>query len=209
VLGLVNAILVVALRIKSVIATIATLGMFIGAGEILRPVPGGLISPALSSTILHAAGHIPVLFIVVTVLAVVGDLFINATRTGLMARAVGYSAQRARQMGVRTPLFRAAVYVVAGLLTGGRGSALGCLLGALFVAEIQDFIPFINLPNGGYLIAVGVLTVLALITGIGWTGAPRLIVARYTSKWRLPKSARRRRGTAASADRAAREIADD
>jgi ribose/xylose/arabinose/galactoside ABC-type transport system permease subunit len=187
------------------------------------------------------------LFIVVTVLAVVGDLFINATRTGLMARAVGYSAQRARQMGVRTPLFRAAVYVVAGLiaglgavalagqtgvgdpavgssytllsiavpviggavLTGGRGSALGCLLGALFVAEIQDFIPFINLPNGGYLIAVGVLTVLALITGIGWTGAPRLIVARYTSKWRLPKSARRSRGTAASADRAAREIADD
>jgi len=45
--------------------------------------------------------------------------------------------------------------------------------GALFVAEVEDFVPFINLPNGGHLIAVGVLTVLALIVGTRRSG-PRL-----------------------------------
>jgi ribose transport system ATP-binding protein len=75
------------------------------------------------------------------------------------------------------------VPVIGGaVLTGGRGSALGCVLGALFVAELEDFIPFINLPTGGYLITVGALTVLALIVGTqstSWSGlSPRAALAR-------------------------------
>lgn len=79
----------------------------------------------------------------------------------------------AAQTGVGDPssgsgytLLSIAVPVIGGaLLAGGRGSAIGCVLGALFVAEVQTFIPFVNFPTGGYLIAVGVLTVLALIVG--------------------------------------------
>ena len=217
--GLVNAILVVRLKINSVIATIATLGVFLGVGEILRPTPGGTISLHLSAAIQQAAGQIPILFLVIVVLALLIDIYVNATRTGLRARAVGYSAERATRLGVRSPAFRASMYVIAGLiaglagtvlaaqtgvgdpsvgstytllslavpviggavLTGGRGSALGCVLGALFVAEVEDFVPFINLPQGGYLIAVGVLTVLALIVGTRHAFAPRAALARITS----------------------------
>ena len=85
----------------------------------------------------------------------------------------------AAQTGVGDPsvgstytLLSLAVPVIGGaILAGGRGSALGCVLGALFVAEVEDFVPFINLPNGGYLIAVGALTVLALIVG-SWRSGP-------------------------------------
>jgi ribose transport system ATP-binding protein len=207
--GLVNALLVIGMRINSVIATIATLGAFLGLGEILRPTPAGVMSLQLSEAVNKAVAQIPVVFIAAVVLAIVIDIYINATRTGLRARAVGYSAERAAQLGVRSRAFKAAMFLAAGLLTGlagvvlaaqtgvgdpsvgstytllalavpviggailagGRGSALGCVLGALFVAEVEDFVPFINLPNGGYLIAVGVLTVLALIVG-SWRSGP-------------------------------------
>ena len=85
------------------------------------------------------------------------------------------------------------VPVIGGsLLTGGRASALGCLLGALFVAEIEDIMPFINLPNGGYLIAVGILTVLALIIGTGRREGPRMIFMSLAAE-RLPQACYRAR----------------
>jgi ribose transport system ATP-binding protein len=222
--GLLNALLVVGLRINSVIATIATLGIFLGLGEILRPTPGGQISLHLSSAVQSAVGQIPVLFIVAVILAVAIDLGVNLTRTGLKARAAGYSAPRADQLGVRSRRFRAGMYVLAGLiaglagtvlaaqtgtgdpsvgsgytllslavpviggalLSGGRASALGCVLGALFVAEVEDFIPFINLPTGGYLITVGALTVVALIIGTRHDLAPGAVLARFIPTSRTP-----------------------
>ncbi len=201
VLGAVNALLVVRLRVTAVIATIATLGIFLGVGRILRPEPSGLINNELAVLLGQGVAHIPGFFLVVVVLAILVDLWVNGTRAGLRSRAVGYSVVRASQLGVRTARLRAAMFVVAGaiaglgsvalaaqtgvgdpgsgsgytllsiavpviggaLLGGGRGSAVGCVLAALFVAEVQDFIPFVDVPTGGYLIAVGVLTIVALI----------------------------------------------
>jgi ribose/xylose/arabinose/galactoside ABC-type transport system permease subunit len=62
-------------------------------------------------------------------------------------------------------LLSLAVPVIGGAALTAGSSALGCVLGALFVAEVEDFAPFINQPTGGYLIAVGALTVVALIVG--------------------------------------------
>ena len=201
VLGAVNGLLVVRLRITAVIATIATLGVFLGVGRILRPEPAGLINNDLATMLGQGVAYIPGFFLVIVVLAIVVDVWVNATRSGLRSRATGYSAPRAAQLGVRTGRFRAGMFVVAGaiaglgavvlaaqtgvgdpssgsgyvllsiavpviggaLLAGGRGSAVGCVLGAVFVAEVQDFIPFVNLPTGGYLIVVGALTIVALI----------------------------------------------
>jgi ribose/xylose/arabinose/galactoside ABC-type transport system permease subunit len=69
-------------------------------------------------------------------------------------------------------------------LTGGRGSALGCVLGALFVAEVQAFMPFIDLPSGGYLIAVGVLTILALLVGTQQNRSLRMLRLAYQMEGR-------------------------
>jgi ribose/xylose/arabinose/galactoside ABC-type transport system permease subunit/ABC-type Na+ transport system ATPase subunit NatA len=214
--GLLNALLVTGLRINSVIATIATLGAFLGLGELLRPTPAGVISLSLSNAVNDAWGQIPVIFIAIVVLALAIDVYLNLSRTGLRVRAVGYSAQRATQLGISSWAVRALAYLAAGLITGlagavlaaqtgtgdptvgsgytllsiavpviggallsgGRGSAVGCVLGALFVAEVEDLVPFLSLPNGGYLIAVGALTVLALVVGTRHDLAPRGIARR-------------------------------
>jgi len=217
--GLLNALLVTGLRINAVIATIATLGVFLGLGEILRPTPAGVISLQLSNAVNDAVGQIPLIFIGIAVLALAIDCYLNLSRTGLRVRAVGYSAQRATQLGISSWAVRACAYGVAGLITGlagavlaaqtgtgdptvgsgytllsiavpviggallsgGRGSALGCVLGALFVAEVEDLVPFLSLPNGGYLIAVGALTVLALIVGTRHDLAARGVFRRLSA----------------------------
>jgi ABC-type sugar transport system ATPase subunit/ribose/xylose/arabinose/galactoside ABC-type transport system permease subunit len=203
VLGAVNALLVVRLRINSVIATVATLGIFQGAALIIRKEPGGLISIGLTNAINNAWASIPIFFIVVAVLAVVADIGINVTRPGLKLRSIGFSADRSTQLGVHSRTYHAMTYIVGGgiagiggavlagltgtgdgtvgsgytllslaipviggaALAGGLGSAVGCLLGGLFVAEVQQFVPFMNFPGGDYLIAVGALTLVALAIG--------------------------------------------
>jgi ABC-type sugar transport system ATPase subunit/ribose/xylose/arabinose/galactoside ABC-type transport system permease subunit len=202
-MGAVNAVLVVALRINAVIATIATLGVFYGVAALLRPTPAGSISLDLTTGLRAGLLGIPGAFLAVVVIAVVVDVLVYRTRRGLSTRAVGYSLVRSANLGVRARSVQATAFVVAGalagvgglvlaartgvgdpsvgasytllaiavpvlggtLLSGGHGSAVGCILGALFVAEVQILVPFINLPNGGFLVCVGVLTILALVVG--------------------------------------------
>lgn len=203
VLGGINALLVVQLRINSVIATVATLGVFQGAALIIRKEPGGVISAGLTAAINNAWASIPIFFVVIVVLAVVVDLGISITRPGLKLRAIGFSPDRSTQLGVHSRTYRALSYVIGGgiagvagavlagltgvgdgsvgsgytlislaipviggaALAGGLGSAVGCVLGALFIGEVQQFVPFMNFPGGYYLIAIGVLTVVALAIG--------------------------------------------
>lgn len=201
IMGGINAVLVVALRINSVIATIATLGIFLGIATVLRPTPGGFISPDLSFALGTGILGIPVVFLLVVVLAIGMDVFVYRSRFGLRTRATGYSAQRAVNLNVPTGRLQATAFVWAGalagvaglvlatrvgvgdpsvgstytllaiavpvlggaILTGGHGSALGCLIAGLFVAEVQILVPFLNFPSGGYLISVGALTIIALL----------------------------------------------
>lgn len=201
VMGGVNALLVVALRINSVIATIATLGVFLGIATVLRPTPGGFINPELNLVLGVGVVGIPVVFLVVAALAIGMDVFVYRSRFGLRTRATGYSAPRAVNLNVPTGMLQATAFVWAGalagvaglvlatrvgvgdpsvgstytllaiavpvlggaILTGGHGSALGCLIAGLFVAEVQILVPFLNFPSGGYLISVGALTIIALL----------------------------------------------
>ncbi|KJF19280.1 ATP-binding cassette domain-containing protein [Rhodococcus sp. AD45] len=220
ILGAFNALLVVVWKVPAVIATIATLGIFIGVARILRPTPGGLISFDLSAATSTMLGSIPLFFVVAVVFAITVDYYIGRTRRGLRTRAVGYSTPRALQLGVKNTAYKAAMYVTAGAtaglagitlagqtgvgdagvgagytllslavpviggaaLAGGRGTAIGCVLAALFIAQVQTFIPFIDLPSGGYLITVGVLTVMALIVASGSTSPLRALFTRPSRK---------------------------
>ncbi|MCU1691876.1 MAG: hypothetical protein JWM64_967 [Frankiales bacterium] len=202
-LGVGNAVLVVGCKIPPVIATVATLGIYLGLARIARPSPGGLVSGDLTSLTLSEIGGVPVVFLLAALLALLADLVLNLTGLGLRSRAVGYSASRSLQLGIPSARFRVGGFVlggaVAGLaaiplagitgvgdasigsgytllavavpviagasLGGGRGSALACVLAAVFLAQVQTVVPFLNLPSGQQLIAVGVLTLVALVLG--------------------------------------------
>jgi cytosine/adenosine deaminase-related metal-dependent hydrolase len=68
----------------------------------LRPSAQGTISPDLVSVLRSAVGPVPVAFVVVVIGAVVGDLWLHASGSGLQVRAVGFDERSAKRSGIRT-----------------------------------------------------------------------------------------------------------
>jgi ribose transport system ATP-binding protein len=174
-----------------------------------------------------------VAFIGVVVLAVVADLWLYRTRSGLGLRAVGLDQTSSRRLGMGTgrTVFLAFVLCsvmasVAGLysaaqvqigspiignyalesiaaavlggasLAGGRGSFVGALLAALFLALIGNVLPLFEQPTEYAQMTIGALILLALVL----YQLPELI-ARFRSNWQGVGRLRTRQGDATEAAR--------
>jgi 5-methylthioadenosine/S-adenosylhomocysteine deaminase len=114
-LGLVNAGLVVGLKIPSIIATLATLSILNGISLTLRGTPGGIIDRDFTSGLATGIGPIPVAFIVVAIGAILLDVWLHASGSGLQLRATGFDERSAKRSGVRTTWVRARAMVLAAL----------------------------------------------------------------------------------------------
>ncbi|MEE8497069.1 MAG: amidohydrolase family protein [Acidimicrobiia bacterium] len=123
-LGLINAGLIRGVKIPSIIATLATLSILNGIALTMRPAAQGIINGGLVSVMRTSVGPIPVAFIVVVAAAVLGDVWLHASGSGLELRAVGFDERSAKRDGVRTNWLR----VRALLLSGGLAA-----VAALFV----------------------------------------------------------------------------
>jgi cytosine/adenosine deaminase-related metal-dependent hydrolase/ribose/xylose/arabinose/galactoside ABC-type transport system permease subunit len=115
-LGLVNAVLVVWVKIPSIIATLATLSILNGISLTLRETPGGVIDREFTSWLSTGIGPIPIAFIVVVVAAVALDYWLHGTGSGLQLRSAGFDEQSAKRSGVRTKWLRARALVLSALL---------------------------------------------------------------------------------------------
>src|ERR671937_1758442 len=87
--GVFNAILIRVLRLPSIIATLGTLSILEGAALLLRDHPEGTINLDAVAKLNTSVGFVPLAFIGVIVLAVLADVWLYRTRTGLALRAVG------------------------------------------------------------------------------------------------------------------------
>jgi 5-methylthioadenosine/S-adenosylhomocysteine deaminase len=114
-LGLVNAGLVVGLKIPSIIATLATLSILNGISLTLRGTPGGIIDRDFTSVLATGIGPIPVAFIVVAIGAILLDVWLHASGSGLQLRSTGFDERSAKRSGVRTTWVRARAIVLAAL----------------------------------------------------------------------------------------------
>jgi 5-methylthioadenosine/S-adenosylhomocysteine deaminase len=115
-LGLVNAGLVRGVKMPSIIATLATMSILDGISLNLRPSAQGTISPQLVSFLKTSVGPIPVAFILVVVGAIVADVWLHGSGSGLAVRAVGFDERAAKRSGIRTNWVRVrALLVCAGL----------------------------------------------------------------------------------------------
>jgi ribose transport system ATP-binding protein len=199
--GLVNGFIVLVLEVNAIIATIATLGVVSGLAILLRGAPGGTISPGLTGALDHQVGFLPVAFLIVVVLAVIGELWRVRASGGLSVQAVGLRPEAARRSGIRVDLVTFCGYVVCGLcaaiagvflsvqvgsgsnavgqgyaltaftacfvggasLAGGRGSFVGTVLGAVFLAMLTNITPLVNIPDATAQIATGAITVVAVL----------------------------------------------
>ena len=101
--GIFNATLIRVLRLPSIIATLGTLSILAG-----RVAPACATIPKARSTttsidgLTTSVGFVPIAFVVVVVLAVLADVWLYRTRTGLAMRAVGLDETSSRRLGMAT-----------------------------------------------------------------------------------------------------------
>ena len=127
----------------SIIATLATLSILDGISLTLRPTAQGVISPDLATALTTKIGPIPVAFIVVVAGAILADVWLHASGSGLALRAVGFDERSAKRGGVRTNwirvralLFSAVLAAVASFFVMAR-SPIGNATGRLRVRAQQ------------------------------------------------------------------------
>ncbi|WP_327747923.1 ATP-binding cassette domain-containing protein [Streptomyces europaeiscabiei] len=109
-------------------------------GESARRVGTRVVRVRVLSLILCALG------------AVIGGVFL-ASQTGLGSNAVG--------AGYTLPCF-AAVFLGGAVLSGGRGSFIGAMLGALFLGLLNNVTPLLHIPDAWQQILYGGILLVAV-----------------------------------------------
>nr|WP_241732246.1 ABC transporter permease [Galbitalea soli] len=131
-LGLVNAVVVLGARLSTLIATLATSAIFLGAlfafigGTVISDIPHGLVgmnSVSLVRIPLANGGttRLSALVIIGVVLAVLVALFLRRTIAGRWVFAVGGDEEAARRVGIPIRATRVLVFAIAGGIAGLAG----------------------------------------------------------------------------------------
>ena len=169
--GIFNAVLICLLKLPSIIATLGTFSILEGASLLLRDHPEGPINSDVISGLTRSVSFVPIAFIAVVGLAVLGDVWLYRTRAGLAVRAVGLDETSARRLGMATVLTVFLAFVVC--------SVMASLAGFYLAAQVQIGSPLIG--NFGLeSIAAAVLGGASLAGGRGsFVGA--LLAALFLS----------------------------
>ncbi len=156
--GLFNATLIRLLRLPSIIATLGTLSILQGASLLLRDHPAGFINIDVIDALNTSWSFVPLAFIGIAVLAVVGDLWLYRTRTGLAMRAVGLDETSSRRLGMGTARTVFLAFVIC--------SVMASVAGFYSAAQVQIGSPIIG-NYALYSIAAAVLGGASLAGGKG------------------------------------------
>jgi ribose transport system ATP-binding protein len=169
--GVFNALLIRVLRLPSIIATLGTFSILEGASLLLRDHPEGTINGDAINGLTKSVSFVPLAFIGVTVLAVLGDAWLYRTRTGLALRAVGLDETSSRRIGTATGRMVFLAFVACSLMAS--------LAGFYLASEVQIGSPLVG--NFGLeSIAAAVLGGASLAGGRGsFVGA--LLAALFLS----------------------------
>ena len=198
VVGIVNAILIVWMKIPDLLATLGM--MFIIMGLKLLPVDGqsesskmilrdGTVAPGrFTDGFLQIdrlmIGIVPLPVVLWIVLTFIAWFMLTRTRYGRIMYAVGANPEAARLAGIRVEWYRASAYVISGLFAAIGGMILSSrigqgdisagnslLLDAVAVALVGTSVLGIGKPNA-WGTALGALLIGIVITGLTIKGFP-------------------------------------
>lgn len=210
--GIANGAMVRFVGVNPVITTIATLSILQGLALYGRPSPTGAISEVFTQLLQASIGFAPASIFVILIAAILGDVWLYNTRSGLKLRAVGFREEAAKRNGVRIDTVHLRAYLLSGLLavvagfflssevgfghptvgssytltsiaaavlggaalSGGRGSFVGAILGALFFTIVVNIITLLGLNTGAGIIISGALTLFAVFLYSGWQPLARI-----------------------------------
>jgi ribose transport system ATP-binding protein len=156
--GIFNAILIRIFRLPSIIATIGTLSILQGVSLWLRDHPEGSISSDAVDALTTSWSFVPVAFIGIVVLALLGDVWLYRSRPGMALRAVGLDETSSRRIGIKTDRVVILAFVAC--------SVLASIAGFYLAAEVQIGSPIIG-NQALESIAAGVLGGASLAGGRG------------------------------------------
>lgn len=201
--GLANGAAVVFARVQPIVATLASGAIFGGVALLLRPVPGGSVSDALSDAMTYDVGGVPTSLAVLLLLTAAVMLPLRRTRLGLSMHAVGSAEGAAFLTGTRVAPARLAAYTCGGVfaaltglyvalvtqtgdagiapaytlnsiaavvlggvpLTGGIGSPLGAVVGAMILKTVASVMFFSGLPPLAQPFFEGLVLAAAIFIG--------------------------------------------
>lgn len=203
-LGLVNGVLAVTLRIPVIIVTLGTFSVFRGLSLVVDEsravVPTDKGSSFFALFDIKVFGLIPSVAIAFIVLAVLMHLLLHRTRFGYRVQAIGSNPEAARLGGIPVDRTRIQVLVLMGLiagltgvmflgfreaidpvtggdyllpvvaaviiggtpLSGGRGTIIGAVLGALIIQVITTGILFLGVDDKWSTFVTGAVIILAV-----------------------------------------------
>ena len=157
--GLVNAALVIRLRIPAIIATLATGYILASAALMTNAASFGprLVAPGLRWLASGRLGGLPVFVLVTLALVVVVALVLGRTVYGRKLSAIGQSRGAARLAGIRVNAVLTAAFVASGGLGAVTGLVLGAYVGGAFLEIGQPYLlqSVAAVVLGGTLIAGG------------------------------------------------------
>ncbi len=171
-LGLVNGLLAVGLRLPSIIVTLGTYSMFQGLslvankGRAVFPADQSSSFFALASTKLFRV--VPVVGIAFVILAVVLHVVLHRTRFGYRVQAVGSNPEAARFAGIPIALVRLQTLVLMGAISGLSGAMYVGFRGAIDPNEGADYalIVIAAVIIGGTPLSGGWGTVIGAVVGM-------------------------------------------
>jgi ribose transport system ATP-binding protein len=129
VVGTINGFLVRYARVNSIITTIAMLSVLQGVALIGRPTPDGMIDSVFTDFLKLRVGFVPVWTLALVALAILGDMWLHRSRSGLEVKATGFREEAARRNGVAVDVVQIRAYVVASLMAAAAGLFLGAEVG--------------------------------------------------------------------------------
>ena len=182
--GIFNAVIIRVLKLPSIIATLGTFSILEGASLLLRDHPEGPISSDVISGLTTSVGFLPIAFVAVVVLAVLADVWLYRTRTGLAARAVGLDETSSRRLGMATGRIVILAFVIC--------SVMASLAGFYLAAQVQIGSPLI----GNF----GLESIAAAVLGGAALSGGKRLVRRHPARGALPLADRQRPAVVPSAD---------
>ncbi|HEV7276352.1 MAG TPA: ABC transporter permease [Devosiaceae bacterium] len=140
-IGLVNAFLVIAIRIPAIIATLAT-GYILATATLLanRSLDGFAVSPFLKTIASGRFFGVPIMALLAVGAVVCLGLVLRHTVFGQQLSAVGQNRAAARLAGVPVNRVIAVAFVVSSTLAAFTGLLLGAYIGGAFLEMGQPYL---------------------------------------------------------------------
>lgn len=158
-IGLINGIGITFFHMEPFIMTMSFQFIINGISLMLRPTPGGYISPGLRAFFMlstHDIAFVPPLFIVL--FSVLGYLFLKRTSLGREIYAIGGNPKGAWMSGIAVNKKKIMVYIISALCASLAGLYLCCRIssGNAEAGSRYLFDSFIVVFMGGTLVSGGV-----------------------------------------------------